>query len=180
MTMSSAINHNNTRVALDWVKKLANGINPLDGSTLSDNDIVNNIHISRCLFYVAELIEGIGHEKTPSGKQYERDFYLPPEELKRVSITERSTISVLVREINKVKPENMKPLPIPRVTNWLVRIGYLEDVLKDDGHKTRIPSELGKSIGISSELKSGPNGEYMAVLYDANAQRFILDNLFKK
>ena len=58
--MNSAIDQNKVNVAIDWIKKLANGINPIDGSYLADNDIVNNVHISRCLFYVAELLEETG------------------------------------------------------------------------------------------------------------------------
>lgn len=178
--MNSAVDQNKVRVAIDWIKNLANGINPIDGRVLSDNDIVNNVHISRCLFFVAELLEDAGKKKTSSAKQYDKEFYLSPEDLSRIYITERTTISVFVREINKVIPSDMKPLAIPSVTNWLVKNGYLNEVLKDDGHKIKIPSDLGKSIGLSSELRSGPNGEYTSVIYDANAQRFILENLSKK
>jgi len=46
-------------VAKDWIQKLANGINPLDGSVIPDKDIVNNVHISRCLYYVVELLDGV-------------------------------------------------------------------------------------------------------------------------
>lgn len=56
----------------------------------------------------------------------------------------------------------------------------MDEVSKEDGRKTRIPSEMGKSIGLSTERKSGPNGEYTSVTYNANAQRFILDNLLNK
>lgn len=178
--MNTEIDQNKVKIAIDWVKNLANGINPIDGRILPDNDIVNNVHISRCLFFVAELLEDKGKRKTSSTKQFDKSFYLAPEDLSKIKITERSTISVFVGEINKVIPDNMKPLPIPRVTNWLVKNGYLDEILKEDGHKTRVPSKLGTSIGITSEQKSGPNGEYISVVYDANAQRFILDNLFKE
>ena len=49
-------NRNKSIIAKDWILKLANGINPLDGSIIPDGDIVNNVHISRCLFYVSELL----------------------------------------------------------------------------------------------------------------------------
>jgi hypothetical protein len=42
-------------MAQDWVRKLANGINPLTGNTVKEDDVVNNVHISRCLFYVADI-----------------------------------------------------------------------------------------------------------------------------
>lgn len=58
--MASDIDKNKLKVAIDWINKLANGMNPLDGSTLSDSDIVNNIHISRCLFYVSTACRSFG------------------------------------------------------------------------------------------------------------------------
>ena len=128
--MNSTPDPNKTKVAIDWIKKLANGINPIDGSVVSDDDIVNNVHISRCLFYVTELLEEIGKRKQSSTKQYEEDFNLTPEALSKINITQKSTISVFVKEINKVIPENMKPLPIPAIPKWLVKIGYLEVVPK--------------------------------------------------
>ena len=38
------------KIAKEWMNALANGYNPLDGTALDDKDIVNNVHISRCLF----------------------------------------------------------------------------------------------------------------------------------
>lgn len=175
--MSSTQDQNKVNIAIDWVKKLANGINPIDGSVLSDSDIVNNVHISRCLFYVAELIAEAGKRKASPSKQYDVEFFLTPEDLSRIYITEKSSISVFVKEINRVIPDNMKPLSYTSVTNWLVKTGYLVEILKEDGHKTKTPTEQGRSIGISSEQRVGSNGEYTAVLYNSNAQRYILDNL---
>ena len=33
-----------------WIEKLANGINPLNDELVKDDDLINNVHISRCLF----------------------------------------------------------------------------------------------------------------------------------
>ena len=43
--------------AKNYIDQLANGINPLNGEAAQDNDIVNNIHISRCLFYVSSVLQ---------------------------------------------------------------------------------------------------------------------------
>ena len=32
-------------LAQDWVRKLANGINPLTGNAVNEDDVVNNVHI---------------------------------------------------------------------------------------------------------------------------------------
>ena len=46
-----------------WIEKLANGVNPLTDETVKDGDLINNVHISRCLFYVAELLGEIKLER---------------------------------------------------------------------------------------------------------------------
>ena len=177
--MATDINQNKLRVAKDWVNKLANGMNPIDGSILPDNDIVNNVHISRCLFYVCSLIDDIGKKKSSPSKQYEFEFQLTPELASKVNITERTGIAMFVKEINKVIPHNMKPLAASKVTQWLVSVGYLEELERSDGRKFKSPTELGTSIGMTSAWRDGTQGQYLAVSYDANAQHFILENLFK-
>ena len=177
--MSAEIDQNKIRVAIDWVKKLANGVNPIDGSLLPDSDIVNNVHISRCLFFVSDILENAAKKKSSPSKQYELEFLLSPEDAAKVNITERTGIAMFVKEINKVIPENMKPLSASKVTGWLVSVGYLEEQERSDGHTYKAPTELGTSIGITSAWREGTQGQYLAISYDANAQHFILENLFK-
>ena len=66
--MASDIDPKKLTVAIDWISKLANGMNPIDGSSLPDSDIVNNVHISRCLFFVSDLLEEIRNQKSSSKK----------------------------------------------------------------------------------------------------------------
>lgn len=110
--MASKIDKEKLRFATEWISKLANGVNPINDCTLSENDIVNNIHISRCLFYVANLLENIGTPKPRVRKQYELEFQLYQEAAAKVLITEATGISIFVKEINKVIPENMRPLSV--------------------------------------------------------------------
>ena len=67
---------NKSIIAKDWILKLANGINPLDGSAIPDGDIVNNVHISRCLFYVSELLGTYQIMSNKRSKAYENEFYI--------------------------------------------------------------------------------------------------------
>ena len=177
--MASNIDQNKLQVAIDWINKLANGMNPIDGRVLPDGDIVNNVHISRCLFFVSSLLEGLEKKKSSQQKQYELEFRFTPEMAAKVYIAERTGIAMFVKEINKVIPDNMQPLTATKVTQWLVSIGYLEEQERGDGHKYKAPTELGTSIGISSAWREGTQGQYLAISYDANAQRFILENLFR-
>ena len=178
--MTSDIDQKKLASAKDWISKLADGVNPIDGSALPDSDIVNNVHISRCLYFVANLLEEMGKAQKPSSKsQYEQEFHLDPETAAKVSIIDKTGIAMFVREINKVIPKNMKPLSAKKATQWLVSVGYLEELESNDGHKYKAPTVLGTSIGISAAWKEGNQGKYLAISYDANAQVFLLENLFK-
>ena len=54
MTEKEIIKH-----AKDYIDSLANGTNPLTGEPVNESDVVNNVRISRCLFYVSEILEKV-------------------------------------------------------------------------------------------------------------------------
>ena len=39
-----------------YMDKLANGINPIDDTMAPDEDIINNVRLSRCFFYVSDIL----------------------------------------------------------------------------------------------------------------------------
>ena len=45
--------------AKSYLDKLANGINPKTNELASEYDTINNIHISRCLFYVSDVLRNL-------------------------------------------------------------------------------------------------------------------------
>lgn len=163
--------------AQEWIQNLANGINPLDGSIIPDSDIVNNVHISRCLFYVADIINFTIQKKEKKSKATS-SFDITADELERVSILERTTLSYFVREINSVISENIKPLSRAKVSDWLLANNYLKEVVTLNGSRRKEPTLQGISIGISTEERQGANGNYTVVVYNADAQRFILNNIY--
>ena len=42
--------------AKSFIDKLANGINPLDDMPIPEGDIANNVRLSRCFFYVSDIL----------------------------------------------------------------------------------------------------------------------------
>ena len=71
--------------AKSFIDKLANGINPLDNMPIPDDDIVNNVRLSRCFFYVSSILQKeIDRErrKIPKEKKPEKlPFSITPEQL---------------------------------------------------------------------------------------------------
>ena len=51
MTEQEKLHH-----AKHYIDSLANGLNPLDGTPIPEQDIVNNVKISRCLFFVSDVL----------------------------------------------------------------------------------------------------------------------------
>ena len=45
--------------AKSFIDKLANGVNPIDDSTIPDGDVVNNVRLSRCFFYVSDILRQV-------------------------------------------------------------------------------------------------------------------------
>ena len=42
-----------------YIDNLANGVDPLTGEVISDDSVINNVRISRCLFYVSGVLEKV-------------------------------------------------------------------------------------------------------------------------
>ena len=76
--------------AKSFIDKLANGINPLDDSPIPDNDIANNVRLSRCFFYVSDILrQVIENEGTTSSKKKTKNaFNITQEQLSRFSYSE--------------------------------------------------------------------------------------------
>jgi hypothetical protein len=181
--MASDIDQNNLKVAIDWINKLANGMNPLDGSTLPDSDIVNNVHISRCLFYVSDVLRQVienGGIQVKTVKSSEKaPFALSFEDRVRYPFGGwPATVSVIAQRLNElVDLSTMQKLKATSITAFLMQSGLLFEEEGPNGSKNKRPTEAGWKLGISTQQRSGQNGDYTAVVYDRQAQQFILDNL---
>lgn len=164
-----------------YMEKLANGINPIDGSAIADEEVVNNVRLSRCFFYVADVLRQVidNGGTAPKQKSKKAPFSLPIEKRKEFSFSDTPiTISEIVRRINDLVPsENMKKLSSKAVLNWLVSIGVLTVETTATGKTARSPTPQGAMLGFSVAVRNGLNGQYTAVLYNREAQQFLLDNI---
>lgn len=164
-----------------YVDKLANGVNPLNDEPVDEDDIVNNVRISRCLFYVSSVLEkviGNGGKVKPK-KVSKMTFHIDYDRLKNIEYSQSPiTVSELVRRINSCNSnENMKKLPYRSVTKWLIDNELLTFAENEAGKSIRRPTSTGEELGIHFEKRFGSNGPYEVVVYDLSAQQFIVDNL---
>lgn len=164
-----------------YMEKLANGINPIDDSVIPDEDVVNNVRLSRCFFYVADVLRQVIDNggisaKTKTKKQR---FNLPVEKRSEFAFSnEPITISEIVKRINQLNEgEDMSKLKHTEITDWLLSVGLLQNELNAEGKVTKRPTPQGESVGIALESRTGMNGTYFVVVYNLAAQHFILDNI---
>ena len=162
--------------AKDWIGKLANGINPLTSEPVKEEDIVNNVHISRCLFFVREMLEKV--ESSEYKPKSNRTFWMSVKEAEQIDILVPCGIAQFTRTVNKYIPTDMKPLSVATVIKWLRNNGYLYEANIDEKHKRNLPTEKGVQIGITVKIQQNLEGKnYERVFYDISAQRVILDNI---
>ena len=164
-----------------YIEKLANGINPIDGSVIPDEDVVNNVRLSRCFFYVADVLRQVidNGGVTPQKKPKKEAFALTAEQRNAFDFSATPIpISDLSKRINSLSGnENMATLGYSVIRDWLMSIGMLEDALDGNGKHVKRSTAQGENIGITLDARTGNNGTYFVVVYNAAAQHFIMDNL---
>lgn len=165
-------------IAQDWVRKLANGVNPLNGSALNEDDIVNNVHISRCLFYVADLLGKYTERRTKVDENRTIPFAASAIAIEKYNYVEAVSISAFAREIRNLIPRDMRAVSIPSMTKWLLQEGLLRESEPDKrGRINKVATEKGKELGIYNEVRENNGGHYLATLYNRDAQKFLLEHI---
>ncbi len=168
--------------AKSYLDKLANGINPLTDETLPESDVVKQVRISRCLSYVSDVLNKV-IENNGIVKQYKSNNYIPfhltEEQVRSFQFFEQPVyISTLAQRINEMITEpGMRHLVHNSVTAFLINQGYMQIYVDSQEKNKRWPTETGRKLGISTAQRTGTNGEYTVVLYNKNAQRYILEHM---
>ena len=168
--------------ARTYLDKLANGIDPFTDQELPNDTVLNDVKLARCFFYASDVLRRVienGGEVQGTKKAKKACFSLSPEQIAsfRISNTPVS-ISDLVEKINSViDTESMRKISTTTITNWLLGKGFLQEIIKEDGKKQRRPTQQGNAIGLSTEERITVRGSFTVVLYNADAQTFILDHL---
>lgn len=170
---------------MQWAKmymdKLAQGIDPITNQEMPEDSTLNNVRMARCFFYVSDVLgQVIANGGVVGGKPKLQDFSITREQLSRVQISQGSVrVTQLVEMISAaVGNSQMRKLKTTEITDWLLAKGFLEKQIAPDGKSRRVPTESGLRIGLSTQIRQGQYGEYQAVFYNAEAQQFVLDNLF--
>ena len=168
-----------------YIESLAKGIDPLSGQPVKDDDIINNVRISRCLFYVSDILKknienggtAVKHTNVSGQKEY---FSLTAEQIDALTPNEqRLSAARITSYINTfIDTDRMQKLTATSLVAWLMEAGFLCEMTDEHGKKRKVPTENGLMTGMEESVfrtETGINQKY--VTYDENAQQFIFDNI---
>ncbi len=165
-----------------YIDKLANGIDPLTDEVIKDDSVLNNVRISRCLFYVSGVLQKVIDNGGEVRKVYSNEPQLPfsitPEQKAMIPLNETPVgITDFSKAIKSVLPEDVKSLAPTQITAWLMANDYLiEETLNNK--KRKISTPKGESVGIITVDGISKTGiPYRKNIYTIEAQRFIIENL---
>ena len=171
-----------------YIDKLANGIDPLTDNEMTDDRTLNNVRVSRCLFYVSEVLGKVidnGGEVGRKSKKTEPKpkllpFEITAEQATMVEISEQPVgVAVIAKRINEVINENMKKAAAVHISNWLVEQGYLAEEIAANKRR-KIATAKGETLGIYTVDAISPNGVPIKKnVYDEQAQRFVVEHVMQ-
>lgn len=162
-----------------YMDKLAQGIDPISGLELPEDSALNNVRLARCFFYVSGILDQVIRNGGQVGSVEKVDFTITPEQLAQVQIF---PYPIRITEftdalLQAVGTNTMKKPSAVKINNWLELQGLLAKEPTPDGKNRRVPTASGRNLGMSTQLRQSRDGEYLAIYYDTNAQRFLLDHL---
>lgn len=169
-------------VAIKYIERIADGCNPVNNQPLGEDAALNNPNVIRCMFFIKEILEEVRRNggvigKRAAGRAEKEPF--PFEILKEFRYESDKSITYLMKQIQApLEERNVKRIAVKTVTGWLKAAGYLTvEYSKEVEKEATMPTEKGKQLGIYTEIRSVPGSSYLTVIYNQNAQEFIVQNL---
>ena len=165
-----------------WLEKLANGINPLTDEPIPESECVNQVRISRCLFYSANIIGKVidnngmvGYQK----KTRKEPFSISKEQLSKYVYDETPIlVGAIAEKINMLTDLiNHSKLRSASINTFLLNKGLLEERMSSNDRKYKVPTNQGYHLGISREERTGEKGTFFVNLFNKSAQKFIIDHI---
>ena len=170
--------------AKSFIDKLANGINPVDDTPIPEGDIANNVRLSRCFFYVSDILRQVIENggtaaANQSARPRKQEFSLTSSERARLLVSERAiTVSEIASNLNfHINQETTKKITGAAINDWLMSAGLLENVILQNGKQRKQPTAQGNEMGIFVDERNGQFGQYYVVIFTSEAQQFIYDNI---
>ena len=119
--------------------------------------------------------------ETGSTRKKKLPFYIEPQRLDEVELTDKSRLTELTNKINELCPADKehKKLAASFINELLIAEGYLEEVTEGENKIKRV-TEKGRSVGIDEEERKAKfGGSYYAITHSKQSQQVIIEMLKK-
>lgn len=119
--------------------------------------------------------------ETGSTRKKKLPFYIEPQKLDEVELTDKCRLTELTNKINELCPADRehKKLAASFINELLIAEGYLEEVTEGENKIKRV-TEKGRSVGIDEqERKAKFGGSYYAITHSKQSQQVIIEMLKK-
>lgn len=119
--------------------------------------------------------------ETGSTRKKKLPFYIEPQKLDEVELTDKCRLTELTNKINELCPADKehKKLAASFINELLIAEGYLEEIT-EGGNKIKRVTEKGRSVGIDEEERKAKfGGSYYAITHSKQSQQVIIEMLKK-
>lgn len=117
--------------------------------------------------------------ETGSTRKKKLPFYIEPQRLDDVELTDKCRLTELTNKINELCPADKehKKLAASFINELLIAEGYLEEVTEGENKIKRV-TEKGRSVGIDEEERKAKfGGSYYAITHSKQSQQVIIEML---
>jgi len=162
-----------------YLRKLACGINPLDDSQLSDNDICKQERISKCLAYAADNLQSSAAKMERRNLKYNTiPFDIAKLDLSKFMYSSAPiSLKEMANRINILLPKQTVLVKWRDLRNLLHTCRITAKRLNDQHHVEDYICEKGTELGFSIIKSKRKRKETTVILCALSAQQYILENL---
>lgn len=165
------------------INLLLEGIDPQSKLRFENDSILESKYNKNLLREVCELIDlmiKINAAPSKIDNRYKEDFHIPKDIRDEIPLSESPIpVSTFTYTLNaQVDTVFVKKLRATQITSWLYLQGYLSEVEHEDGKRFKVLTDTSHLIGLTSkEMMNSFGRKYSVILYNTDAQKFVIDNL---
>ncbi len=167
--------------AKEIMRKMANGINPLNEELIGGDSFLHDPGMVTCLYFVQEVLDSAIESQMRTGVKKPAGFVITGEEKSRIELPQdRIGVNEFAKCVNKVLDLNRsKTLSGMEINKKLKKMGILGEEVLPDGKKRTVLTAKSLEYGLESEKRNYNGNEYEMVLFNEKGKKFLLDNLEK-
>lgn len=164
--------------SIEYLKRMAEGKNPINNEPLENESILNNPNVIRCLYFVEDVLRQV-YEADGRIQISKKKKAFPITHVYNFEYRKDLSITHFVEQLNENLDESAyKKLSYTKITGWLKLAGYLNVIEDWDNKNKTVPTDKGRQLGIYTEERESMQGrKYEAVIYNKEAQEFIVNNM---